>query len=485
MSGSLASMWRAALRGLAREAPVRTFVAEGADAPAVLDALALRDEIRFVDTPRSATILLVAGRLPASLHESVKRAHDAMPHPRATAWCTRTPDDVLPDVLPGMVRVIANVDDAGAGAALLAAALLRVQRELIDGGRPSDPDSLPDEDPAPWRGVGPFGQGGAGMTGGVPYGRPLAERAPDRDGLDLDQLPVRVGPFFPPLPSGLVLDVKLQGDIVQEVTVPGNAFARAGDMPIEEQPVLVAALERARARHHLRWLAYALRAHGLCALGRRALAVAVAIGRGDPAADADAEALLVRVERLLRGYASLSWATRGVGRLSPGQTAGKGCGPVARACGLAEDARAADPAYQALGFVTLVQPVTDDTGDARARWRQRIGETRQSLDLARRAGRRRAGEEGAPVEGVRGRVASGPDTREPSATLLALLPDLLRGLEWGDAVTTIVSLDVDVRDAAYGAGELAPQAPPPTADGGMGGMDGMDHAMGDMSGMTT
>ena len=83
--------------------------------------------------------------------------------------------------------------------------LAPAERLRDDSGRrrlASSPDALPDLDPAPWRGVGPFGQGGTGMTGGVPYGRPLAGRADDRDGLKLDQLLVRVGPFLPPFPPG-------------------------------------------------------------------------------------------------------------------------------------------------------------------------------------------------------------------------------------------------------------------------------------------
>lgn len=51
--------------------------------------------------------------------------------------------------------------------------------------------------------------------GGHPYGRPLAGRAPGRDGLEFDQLPLRVGPFFPHFPPGLVLHVELQGDAIQ------------------------------------------------------------------------------------------------------------------------------------------------------------------------------------------------------------------------------------------------------------------------------
>lgn len=350
------------------------------------------------------------------------------------------------------------------------------------------------------------------MTGGVPYGRPMAGRAPDRDGLELDQLPVRVGPFFAPFPPGLVLDVKLQGDVVQEVVVPGNAFATAagaagggrasaatgrhagghathdahamdgaaypslgargdGHDPFRAalvRPVPVADLERARARHHLRWLAHALRVHGLGALARRALGLAGA----SPAAAGDVAAL----GRLLERTRALGWATAGVGVTTPDLVAGRGLGPVARAAGLVEDARLEDLAYQALGFEPFVTSSGD--GDARARWRQRLGEAIQSLGLAARAGAQRTGGDDAPVEGPRGTLRRDATDGAPSSRLLALLPDLLRDGEWGDAVTTVVSLDVDVREAAPGAAPLAPP-PLPKTGGGKGGMGSGMGAGGD------
>src|SRR3546814_17035378 len=88
-----------------------------------------------------------------------------------------------------------------------AMAVRRVAVELIIGGRPSEPAALTDVEPAVWRGVGPYGQGGTGMTGGVPYGRPLPGWAEDRDGLKLDQLQLRLGPAYPGLPPGLVLEI--------------------------------------------------------------------------------------------------------------------------------------------------------------------------------------------------------------------------------------------------------------------------------------
>lgn len=490
----VAGMLRRAVAALAVRAPVRTFVVEGVDVPAPTDALRTCRDVQCVDTPRSAVVLLLAGCFPPALADALQRAHDAMAHPRAVVWWTRDADGPTAP-LPGLaslraVRVVAGApgdritDDAVAGLAL---ALRDVQRALLYGTRVSDPALLPDVDPAPWRGVGPFGQGGAGMTGGVPYGRPMVGRAPDRDGLELDQLPVRVGPFFSAFPPGLVLEVKLQGDIVQEAVVPGNAFAgMLVDRPRSEsgEPPRIAELERARARHLLRWLAHALRVHGLDALGRRTLALVAALGGELPAA----AAVLARItrevaalERLLARTRALDWATAGVGVTPPADLAGRGLGPVARAAGVVDDARLDDPTYLRLGFEPVV--AGDGAGDARARWRQRLAETVQSLALAARAGDARAGVGAEETPRGRGATPNGVapfDARTtPSTALLALLPDLLRDQEWGDAVTTVVSLDLDVREAAAGAAPLAPppSAAPANAMGGMAGMGG-EHAPG-------
>lgn len=481
----VAGAWRAALTWLALGAPARVFVLEGADPPGPVDELRLRDDVRLVDTPRSATVLLVSGWLPESLHEAAMRAHDAMAHPRAVVWWAREPAPGSQSPFPNAVTVrpVADYRTSAVAPALeaLPAVLRRVHAELVRGARASDLALLPDVEPAPWRGQGPFGQGGSGMTGGVPYGRPMAGRAPDRDGLELDQLPVRVGPFFAPFPAGLTLDVKLQGDVVQDVSIPGNPFAVpaavAGAAGAEAAdpfraaltaPVPIADLERARARHHLRWLARALRVHGLDALARRTLAIAVTLVRELPPGAADEVATL---GRLLERSRALGWATAGVGGTAPALVANRDLGPVARAAGLAEDARVDDPAYRALGFAPAVQRRRGDAdadGDARARWRQRVAEAVQSLELAGRAGDRRTGGSGASIEGARGRVHASAGNSTPSAALLALLPDLLRGQEWGDVVTTVVSLDIDMREAAPGAAPLAPP-PAPTPSGGMGG----------------
>jgi hypothetical protein len=259
----------------------------------------------------------------------------------------------------------------------------------------------------------------------------MAGRAPARDGLELDVLPVRIGPGFAPFPPGLVLDLRVQGDVVQEVRIIENPFMASSDGkdPFRRalrEPVPIAELEGARARHHLRWAAGALRFHGLGALGERALRLAAT-----PALNAAAARALIR--SLERTHV-MTWAVAGVGIVPPERLVGRGLGPVARAAGLTEDTRAEDPAYRALGF----EPVIQQSGDARARWRQRLTEALQALELAERAGGRRTEEVGV-VESPNGRMTAGS---APAAALLELLPDLLVGQEWGDAITALVSLDL-------------------------------------------
>lgn len=53
----------------------------------------------------------------------------------------------------------------------------------------------------------------------MPGGVPMADRAPDRDGLKLDELHVPLGPALPWWPAGLIVHTRLQGDVVQGATV--------------------------------------------------------------------------------------------------------------------------------------------------------------------------------------------------------------------------------------------------------------------------
>lgn len=502
LRGRLGRGLSAVLRGPAEGAPVRVFAVVGRGGRDAAEELALDPRLRFVDSPRSAEVLLLVGGAAPGLVRPAAAVHDQLARPRGTVWWSVGAD---PRRVRRLVRRLGEIpsvspDDGPAGAV---AAVFRRRRELLgepaagepalrpesgrawqrvpEGVRAGEPEILPDREPAAWRGVGPHGQGGEGMTGGTPYGRPMAERAPARDGLTLDRLPVRLGPFFPHLPPGLVLELALQGDGIQEARVGPNPFRRPGAHHRPDPfaaalagPVPVAVLEVARAAHHLRWLARTLRLHGLPALGERTLRLAVRVERGG-AGEAWARAREVRrLERLLRGTGVLRWATAGVGPLGGAaeETAGDGgrgsgglagLGPVARAAGLEDDLRLDEPVYRDLGFEPRVGRAGGDPG-AWGRLLQRTGEAAQALALAGRTVRRGnpvLGPAGA-VEAPRGRLVAGGTL--PAERLLDLVPSLLAGCEWGDALAVLASLDLDLEEA--GSPARAAEAGAPGAGAG-------------------
>lgn len=415
------------LTSLASDADVPVFVARGLGAAAAKTLLQTAPRVRVVDSPRAATVLLVVGHIPAALVPPLQQVHDQLPRPRATVWWTGGGRAGIAAAWPHADVVAATGD--------VVAAIVAAHSALISGARPTEPPMLPDVDAVDWRGVGPYGHGGTGMTGGVPYGRPLAGRGDDlRDGLSLDVVPLWVGPFFPPFPAGFTLKVTFAGDVVHAVEVRdypshradglGASLPDAADAPfaaLASEPVAVAQLELARAHHHLRWLAGWLHLYGLDALGLRVASTARSLA---PDQVPDLVALARRLERPW----VLSRATAGVGVISQ-VAAVKWGGPVARASGFAADARTELTAYRALDFA----PVVHTAGDARDRWRQRLAEAIQSLELAGRAGGALL-EPGTPIEAP---------TPPPPAELGALLPALITGAEWGDAVATIASLDLD------------------------------------------
>lgn len=409
---------RRRLASIAESGPVAVFPVVGAGAWADVARLRLRPEVGLVDSPRHTDVLCVAGDFAPGEVPGLAQVHDQLASPRGTVrW-----GEPL-DGLEAFVQTIGPHDD-------VVAAIRSVASGLYSDPAVSEPPLLPDVDPVEWRGVGPYGHGGTGMTGGTPYGRPMVERAPDRDGLELDQLPVTVGPWIGSLPPGMTIHVKLQGDIIQEAEVLESIAGPYGPDLFTRalgSPQRVADLELARASHHLVWLGEALRVHGLPALGLRALRLSQMLGP-DPARSV--RRLIQRVRR--SGIFRL--ALRGVGTV-PGSGL-DGLGPVSRAHGREDDARSDEPVYRGLGFKTI----THEGGDAAARWRQRLAEIDQSLDLAGRAGALTAFGAGV-VESPRGRVES--EGVRPSVLLKGRLSGWLTEMEWGDAVTTIWSLDID------------------------------------------
>ena len=424
--------------GLAAKSTPPVFITAGRGAAEVVAQLEASGEVHRVDSPAAATVLLVVGGIPPALEPSMMAVHDGMPHPRGTVHLPMGFDH---GSLPTSPHAVVG------GSAQEALALIRdLFAELMSGRRTSDPPLLSDVDPNPWRGVGPYGQGGSGMTGGTPYGRPLAELGADRDGLRLDVLPLQIGPLFAHLVTGVTLEATMAGDIIVEARLADSPFARldaAGPATIFERAlsmqVSIADLEIARARGHLRWVASSLAVMGLPALALRTLRLAA-----DPVPDASRVTALGRRLRMLR-IPTISWAGRGP--LASGAVRGLALGPVSRAAGEADDARTDEPAYASLGF----EPLIGTTGDAAERWTLRLREAAASLDLAQRAGATKAWGSGV-VESPRGRLTP---TDAPFSRIQALVPGLLEGLEWGDAVVSLVSLDIDASEVAAAAASEA------------------------------
>ncbi len=430
------------LARLAVRAPAPVFVVAGAGGGEALRGLRLSGEVEVVDSPRAANVLFIAGALPPRLLKPALRVHDQMSHPRGTL--IGESDTGSADLTRWFPSACVDASPRGP-----LDAIRSLHSDLLHGRRASEAPLQPDHPPVPWRGRGPYGQGGKGMTGGAPYGRPLAERAPDRDLLELDRLALRVGPFFPAFPPGLVLDVTLQGDVIQEAKIGPNPFGdcpqdAAGDPFLRalRAPVPIVELELARARSHIRWLAEALRLQGLGALGLRALSLSESLTIDRALSTARG---LASLWRRVRRWRSVGWATKGVGVIGA-EGAADMTGPVARAAGIEADARSEDPGYLALGF----RPVTRSAGDALARWEQRVAEAVQALDLAARAGDG-ASEGRGTVESPRGRLTVGARFTGSAATRL---PEVLPGLEWGDAVVTVASLDLDLEAEARARASL-------------------------------
>lgn len=411
------------LRHLAAHSPPSVFIALGARAEGVRETLALNTDIELVDSPRHASVLLVAGEVPVGWRDDLRRVHDQLPTPSASVWFRAEPFEELLSAI--------RVDDLE----MLPQALGQVHRALLLGRRGSSPRLLADVPPNPWQGLGDDGHGGEGMMGGNPYGRPMAMNMQDdlRDGLTLDTLTFRLGPFHPLLPPGMVSEISLQGDLVQSWTIQRAPFSVAID-PIfhaaRQAPVPIAALELARVRHHLFQLSGGLYLAGWPSLGIKVLRLA-----GELNLQSDIGGLRKRLAR--GGFFRLAQPAPGRGCLDEGQAMQIG-GWAARAAGFDMDLRSRDAHYRRLGFM----PVCQAGNDTRARWRQLVDEAEQSLDLARNASRRDLSTaEVGPVETPRG-----PWDNQPPGDASAVLETLMPGLEWGEALATLASLELAALD---------------------------------------
>ena len=388
--------------------------------------------LRIVDTPRHASVLLLVGELPGGLRKAAAVAYAQMMRPRTVfaVGVGETPSLPGPDVsaaldqgsLAGGVRELRRVFVEGAFAGEVEDFEAGVVRE--DGGDEGGMDHGHDhghgndhggreedeEDESEEKEIGEDQledyMSMIEMTQGMPA---------SGDGLIMEWVPAPYGPLFPGLPGGLSLTFTLDGDTVAETElepeIEGHPPAQLLHGPVEslseraakldpltpvayrllaqraiedaageqisdeENRFRVGALERERAASHLGWAAGFGYLIGARALSRRAARLQLALLR---ASDIEEVWLLKEdVEDFVRKALRTPLLKSKLGGIAALDGAEAAIGPVARATGTESDTRTEDLVYQDLGFSSIVR----DGNDALARFRLRLEEIGQSLDL--------------------------------------------------------------------------------------------------------
>jgi hypothetical protein len=237
----------------------------------------------------------------------------------------------------------------------------------------------------------------------MPGGLMMADRAPDRDGLQLDVLQVPLGPVLADWPAGLVVTLTLQGDVVQKAEVGVLGAAVRQQMPFWHAGDDAGDRGRRFAAAHLDSLGRLLGVVGWQALAWRARRLRDGALGDVPAQRLRAE--LAALDRRMRRSWALRRATDGLGLLSSEVVSDLGVtGPAARA--------------------------VDGGGDVTARWRCWLAQADRYL----------AGDRPADGDGPRGRVDG---YRPASAALLDAAQHLMVGLDIAAARIVMASFDPD------------------------------------------
>ncbi len=148
--------------------------------------------------------------------------------------------------------------------------------------------------------------------GGGVAGLPMAGTAPDRDGLELDELNITLGPILPAWPAGLIVHAALQGDVLSSAAV-----SWVDDTAPAAAPTDVAA-QRAWAVDVLaRFLVVA----GWPRAARQARAARTDLAGFDASDAARGSAAATRLARTVSRSRTLAWSVRGLGRSAPGHAA--------------------------------------------------------------------------------------------------------------------------------------------------------------------
>ena len=248
------------------------------------------------------------------------------------------------------------------------------------------------------------------MGTGPVRGLPMAHQGDDRDGLRLDRLHVPLGPVLADWPAGLVLQLTLQGDVVQqaEPEVLAGGAGSFWDEPWRRtaagEYVTTAEAARRRAAAHLDSLGRFLSLAGWGAAATAARRLRDDLLAGMPAGRLGPDTR--RFARRVGRSRTLAWLTAGLGELSAGDAAAAGAGG---------------------------RPV----GDVAVRYRRWCAD----LDAAVLALEDASPLRPADLEPPRGPAADGSS---PSAGLLAVLPGLVVGTELAAARLIVASLDPDL-----------------------------------------
>lgn len=142
--------------------------------------------------------------------------------------------------------------------------------------------------------------------GGDVAGLPMAETAPDRDGLALDVLRVSIGPVLPGWPTGLLLQADLQGDILTGARLSWVDATDDEIVPAERVHPQRAALDQ---------LASLLVVAGWPTAARDARCARDGLASTDQSAVAVARRRAALVARRVGRSRALAWSVRGAGRL--------------------------------------------------------------------------------------------------------------------------------------------------------------------------
>lgn len=189
-------------------------------------------------SPADADILLIAGGAGAEMGAAIELVWSQLPGPRARVQLGQ-PGDVE-QALDCALDLL--LDDAAQ------------RRDAVDrardiphappGAAATDGDEHGDQHTGQGHDQHGHGHDMGGMAMELPGGLPMADRGPDRDGLTLDVLHVALGPVLADWSAGLLVEVEMQGDIIQNAQARFVDAVTGTDSPAGDTvPVAVLALD--------------------------------------------------------------------------------------------------------------------------------------------------------------------------------------------------------------------------------------------------